>query len=142
MDVFNNILLWLHLAALSAGGAAAFGMPVVGARIKTADEQTRPLLFSIAGGLSKVSRAALGVLIVTGPLMIWLKFGGMSGISWWFNLKMVLLVLLLGGVIYAGRLLKRMEAGDFGVGKRMPMVGAFNMVMLLGIVLSAVFAFN
>lgn len=94
MDVFNNILLWLHLAALSAGGAAAFGIPVVGARIKTADAQTRPLLFSITEGLrlNIVSHGGVAVLIITGLLMVWLKFGGFVGFSWWFSLKMVLVL--------------------------------------------------
>jgi len=102
----------------------------------------RPLLFSIAEQLSTIARAALAVLIVTGPLLIWLKFGGMAGFTWWFSLKMLLVIILLGSVIFAGILMKRVKGGDRSAAGMLPRLGALNMVLLLGIVLSAVFAFN
>ena len=142
MDILVNLLFWLHLTALAAAGAATFGLPVVGSKMAAATPETRPLLFSIAGQLSMVSRAALGVLIITGPLMVWLKFGGMGGFTWWFTLKMVLVVVLLVSVIFGGILMKRAQGGDREAAGMLPRLGAFNMVLLLGIVLSAVFTFN
>jgi putative membrane protein len=142
MEIINNLLLWLHLTALAAGAVPAFGMPVVGSKMRAATPETRAVLFSIAHGLSSVGRGAFAVLLVTGPLLVWLKFGGVSGLSWWFSLKMLLVLILLIGVIYSGMLLKRAEGGDAGAARLMPRLGGGLMVVYLGVVLSAVFAFN
>ena len=141
MDVLNNILFWIHLVALSLGGVASFGIPVVGRMMPTATNETRPVLFKIANGLSMVGRAGLGLLIVTGPLLVWLKFGG-TGFNAWFWAKMVLVLLLLITVIYAGINGKAAEGGDMAAAKRSPLIGMVAIVLLLGVVLCAVFAFN
>ena len=142
MDIIVNLLFWLHLVALAMAGAATFGLPVVGSKMATATAETRPLLFTIAEQLSTIARAALGVLIVTGPLLIWLKFGGMAGFTWWFSLKMLLVLILLGSVIFAGILMKRVKGGDRAAAGMLPRLGMLNMALVLGIVLCAVFAFN
>jgi uncharacterized membrane protein len=142
MGILTNILFWIHLSALSLGGAATFGIPVVGRLMPTATNDTRPLLFKVAKGLSTVSRAGLGLLIITGPLMVWLKFGGTEGFTAWFWAKMVLVVLLLVAVIYAGINANAAERGDMAAAKRAPMIGTVAMLLLLGVVLCAVFAFN
>ena len=142
MEILVNLLFWLHLTALAAGAVPAFGMPVVGSKMGAATPETRAVLFSIAHGLSTIGRAAFGVLLVTGPLLIWLKFDGVSGLSWWFSLKMLLVLVLLVGVIYSGLLLKRAEAGDAGAARMLPRLGGGLMVVYLGVILSAVFAFN
>jgi putative membrane protein len=142
MDILNNILFWIHLSALALGGAGAFALPVVGAQMRGATAETRPVLFKIAHGISRVSRAGLGLLIITGPLMVWLKFGGTSGFTGWFWAKMVLVVLLLIAVIYAGINANAAEKGDMEAAKRAPMIGMAAMLLLLGIILCAVFAFN
>lgn len=142
MDVLNNILFWIHLVSLSLGGVGAFGLPVVGRMMATATAETRPTLFKVAHGLSSVSRAGLGGLIITGPLLVWLKFGGTAGFTTWFWAKMVLVVLLIVVVVWAGINAKRAEGGDMAAAKRAPMIGGLAMLLLLGVVLSAVFAFN
>jgi protoporphyrinogen IX oxidase len=142
MNVVINLLFWIHLVGLALGGAAAFGIPVVGSRMPTASAEARPVLFSIADMLSKVGRVAIGLLIVTGPLIAWLKFGGFGGFTAWFWIKMVLVVLLLVGVIYAGINGKRAERGDMAAAQRAPMIGAATAGTFILIILSAVFAFN
>ena len=93
MDVVIGLLIWIHFLALAAGGAAAFGMPVVGSRMPTATAETRPTLFAIMKGISTVGRAAIGTLVVTGPLIVWLKYGGFGTMPIWFWVKMVLVLL-------------------------------------------------
>ena len=142
MDIVNNLLFWLHLVALALGGVAAFGIPVVGSRMASVDVVSRPLLFSIVEGLSTVGRVGFGILIVTGPLLIWLKYGGMAGFTIWFTLKMVFVIILLVSVIASGVLGKRAQHGDMSVLPWLPRLGILNVVALLAIVLCAVFAFN
>ena len=81
MDVVNTVLLWLHLLGLAIGGAAAFGIPVVGSRMASVAPEMRPTLLGLTEGLSKVGRGGLGLLIITGPLMIWLKYNGGADVS-------------------------------------------------------------
>ena len=142
MEVVNNILFWIHLVSLALGGAAAFGLPVVGAQMPTATPETRPTLFKVAHGLSNLGRVGLGGLIVSGPLLVWLKFGGTAGFSYWFWAKMVFVVLLLITVIYAGINAERAEKGDRASAMRAPMIGMTALVLLILVILCAVFNFN
>ena len=142
MDVFNNILFWIHLTSLGLGGAAAFGLAVVGSKMPTATAETRPLLFSIAHGLSRVGQVGIGLLIVTGPLLFWLKYSFTAPSMTWFGIKMALVVLLLVLVIYAGINTNRAEKGDRDAAKRSPTIGMAAMLTFVAIILTAVFAFE
>jgi len=142
MDIVNNLLFWVHLMALALGGAASFGIPVVGSRMPTAAPEVRPTLLAIMHGLSRVGRAGIGTLLVTGLLLVWLKYGGVDKVNVWFWVKMVLVAGLLAGIIYGGILLKRTMSGDTTSARQSPRVGMVNTLLLLGIVLSAVFAFE
>jgi uncharacterized membrane protein len=142
MDVLNDILFWIHLVGLGLGGAAAFGLPVVGSRMKTATAETRPLLFSLLEGLSKVGRVGFGLLIITGPLLVWLKFGGVGGFTVWFWVKMVLVLVLLGLVIYAGINGKKAEAGDREAAMRAPKIGMVATATYVLVIGSAVLTFG
>jgi protoporphyrinogen IX oxidase len=142
MDIINNLLFWLHLVGLGLGAVASFGLPVVGRQMPTATPETRPTLFKVAEGMSMLGRAGFATLIVTGPLLVWLKFGGTAGFTAWFWAKMVLVVLLLIVVIYAGINAKRAEGGDRAAGMRQGQIGMAALVLYLGVVLCAVFAFN
>jgi protoporphyrinogen IX oxidase len=141
MELVNNILFWIHLTSLALGGAAAFGIPVVASRMPKVAAEVRPTLMQIIKGISTVGRVGLGLLIVTGPLMVWLKYGGFGGFGTWFWVKMALIVVLLAGVIYSGILGKRADAG----GPPSPMmarIGMINTIVLVAIVFSAVMAFE
>ena len=142
MDILIDVLFWIHLVALGLGGAAAFGLPVVGSKMMAATPETRPLLFSLLDRLSKVGRAGFGLLIVTGPLLAWLKFGGFGGFNTWFWVKMVLVVLLLGAVIYAGINGKKAEAGDRAAAMRAPKIGMTATALYVLVIGCAVLAFG
>lgn len=141
MDFVIAVLIWIHFMALALGGAATFGIPVVGGKMAGASPESRSLLLSIMKGLSSLGRAGIGALIVTGPLIVWLKYGD-AGFNVWFWVKMVLVVALLAGVIYAGINLKRSMSGDQAAGRRGPQLGMINTVLFLATVATAILAFN
>ena len=141
MDIVISLLIWIHLMALAAGGTAAFGMPVVGRRMASASPEARATLQGVMKGISTVSRAALGTLLVTGPLIVWLKYGGFGRLDVWFWIKMVLVAGLLVSVIASGVMMKRAAAGDASAAALGPRLGMLNTLLLFGIVLAAVFAF-
>ncbi|MEO8756436.1 MAG: hypothetical protein ABI398_01610 [Devosia sp.] len=142
MDLVNSLLVWLHFVGLGLGAVASFGLPVVGAQMRTATAETRPILFKVVNGLSTLGRAGFGVLVVTGPMLFWLKWNATTPAMGWFAAKMVFVLLLLGVVIYAGINGKRAQGGDMAAGKRQPMIGMAALVLFLGVLLCAVFAFN
>lgn len=141
MEVLNEILIWIHIASLGLGGAAVFGLPVVRSKMAAATPETRQQLFSIANGLSTLGRAGLGLLIVTGPLLYWLKFNGAAP-NVWFTVKLVLVAILIGVVIYAGINGKRAQAGDMAAAQRAPAIGIASMVLYLAVIATAVAAFD
>jgi uncharacterized membrane protein len=142
MDILNQILLWLHLTALALGGVASFGIPVVGSKMPTATAETRPMLFSVMKGLSRVAQVVLGLLLITGPILFWLKWSFTAPSMTWFGIKMLLVVILIGGVIFSGVNGRRIEAGNREAAALQPRVGMAMMLVLLGVILTAVFAFE
>jgi len=137
------ILFWIHMTSLAAGGVAAFGIPIVGSRMASATPETRPTLFHLAETFSNVGRGAIGLLIITGPIMYWLAWanGGPPNMTA-FIAKMVFVVLLLITVIYAGINAKRAQGGDMAAAKRAPMLGATAAILFSLVILSAALAFK
>lgn len=142
MDVLINILFWIHLLALAAGGVAVFGIPIVGSRMASAPPEARPVLGSVVDMFSRLGRGAFGALIITGPLVLWLKYDGTGGMTGWFWLKMLFVLALLGLIIWSGLNRKRLLAGDAAAIQLAPRLGMASMIVYLLLILSAVFAFN
>jgi uncharacterized membrane protein len=142
MDVLVELLFWIHLVALALGGVAVFGIPFVGRRMGASPPEQRPALMALIEQMSKVGRAAFGVLIVTGPLILWLRYGWAPPNATWFGLKMLFVLILLGVMIYAGINNKRAAAGDVAAARRAPMIGMAGIVTYALLILCAVFAFG
>ena len=134
MDIVFNILLFIHLVSLVIGAATNVAMPLIAGQMARAAPETRAALGTIARRLSFNSRAALAVLVLSGIALLQVRYGGVEGQSAWFWAKMALVVLVIGLVV-AGALIPP--------GRINPRIyGALTRVVLLGIVLCAVFAFN
>lgn len=142
MEILNPILFWLHLIALTLGGAAAFGIPAVGSRLAGATAESRPLLFGAIHTLSNLGKVAMAVLLITGPLMVWLKFGGTGGLSHWFWVKMALVVAMLVAIVIAGRATDKAQAGDVAALGRSKLAGQIASGCMVLVVLTAVITFG
>jgi protoporphyrinogen IX oxidase len=141
MEYLNPFLFWVHLLALAISGAAVFGIPLVGARIATATPEMRPTLFGIANQLSSLGRVALVLLLASGPLLFWLKWGWIAP-SWWFWLKMALVLALVVLVAYSGVNAKRAQGGDMAAAKRAPQLSMIGVALYLMVIASAVLTFS
>jgi putative membrane protein len=142
MGLTYQLLFWVHMVALAAAGVPAFGMMVLGSQMPSATAETRPLLFKLMERFSMVGRGAIVLLLISGPLMFWLGWGGHAANETSFVLKMILVVVLLALVIFAGINGKRAEHGDREAAKRGPMLGAGTAVTFLLIMLTAAIAFK
>lgn len=141
MDITFDILFWIHMVSLGLGGAAAFGIPIVGSRIGPAAPEVRPTLFHVAEMLSNVGRVAIVLLLITGPWMFYLKFNWTAPNNW-FWAKMVFLVILLVFVVWGGINAKQAMAGNLQAAKRAPLIGLGSALSFICVMGAAAFAFQ
>ena len=52
--------------------------------MQSAAPEARPVLGGIVQTLGRSAQIAFAVLIISGPLMVWLRYGGVEGLSNWF----------------------------------------------------------
>lgn len=142
MEILNDILFWIHLVALAIGGSASFGLFVMRPFMRGATAETRPTLFQIGAALSRNGMIALALLLVTGPLLVWLKYGGLGGVSVWFWVKMALILVQVAAIAVAGRARRRIQAGDMSAAPTLTMASNVSIGAFILVILSAVIAFN
>lgn len=142
MDVVINLLIWAHILAFVAGGSNSVVGPVIGMRLANATPDARAGYYGVMDALSQVGKVAMVVLLVSGPLILWLKYGGIGGASIWFWVKMVLVAVMLVAIIYGGINEKRSRTGDVEAGKRAGVAHQITGLAFAGVILAAVFAFN
>lgn len=141
MTILGLLLLVVHIVAFVAGGANSVVMPVIGARMAGATPDTRNALVGIAETLAKIGKYAMVTLLVTGLLVLWLKWNWVIP-SPWFWAKMGFIVLMIVFISLNEMNAKAARAGDQAAAKRSAMFGQLTAVSFLGVILSAVLAFN
>lgn len=142
MDIVINLLIWAHIAAVVAGGSNTVVGPVIAARLTGATPDARAGYYGVMDALSQVGKVAMVVLLVSGPAILWFKYGGIGGASPWFWAKMALVAVMLFAIIYDGINEKRSRDGDVTAGKRADVAHKITGLAFAGVLLSAVFAFN
>ncbi|MBJ3783835.1 hypothetical protein [Devosia sediminis] len=142
MDVVINLLIFVHIVAFVAGGSNSVVGPVIGSRMATATPELRAGYFGVTTALGQVGKAAMATLLITGPLILFLKYGGLDGASVWFWAKMALVVVMLTSIIYGGIQSKKSFAGDVAAGQRAGLAHRVTGLAFLGVLLTAVLAFN
>ena len=142
MHILTNTLLWLHFIGicLAVGGGVALSQ--VGPRLVAAPINARAELWAFETFFGRIGAAGVAILLATGPLMLWLKFGGPAGLSLWFWAKMALVgiaVVAVGLHEWAGARSKR---GDQGVVPLMFLAGRLAGLAIVPAMLCAVVTFN
>lgn len=82
------------------------------------------------------------VLLVSGPVLLFSRYGGFDGVNHWFWAKMGLVVLLAAGVVTSAVSARKMRAGDAAATRRVRIGRIVSVVSLFGIVVLAVLAFG
>ena len=141
MDTIT-LLLWIHIVAVVAGGSNAVVMPIIGAMLPTVDEVTRANLFKIGFEMAVVGKVAAAALLISGPLLLWLKYGGLQGATPWFWMKMALIVVMFAAIVFEETNFRRSASGDQVSTRRSKVGGIIATVAFLGVLLAAVLAFN
>ena len=136
------ILFFIHIAAFIAGGANSVIMPIMGPKIATATPDGRAQLFDIIDKLAKVGKFAMGTLLVSGVLTLWLKWNWSPPSPVWFWIKMAAIVAMIFCIVQNERNSKLARAGDRDAAKRSQMFGQLTGAAFAVVILAAVLAFN
>lgn len=138
-----TFLLWLHFMGLAVAFAGGIGAAQIGPKLATAPEQERQLLGRLMRTFGVLNAAGFLLLLISGPLLIWLKFGGFASMPTpWFHVKMTLVVLIIisvGGQQVASR---RYRKGDATALRSMIIFGRSTGILAVLTVLAAVLAFQ
>lgn len=141
MYVVALLIFFIHIVAFIAGGANLVLMPIVGSRLASATPEQRGLMFEIVEGFAKVGKYALGTLLVTGILTLWLKWNWQVP-NFWFWIKMLGIVAMIVCISLNEVNRKKAGQGDMAAAKQAKMFGQLTGISFLVVVFSAVFAFN
>ena len=142
MDIVINLLIWVHIIAFVVGGSNSVVGPIIGARMASATPDARAGYVGVMQAMSQAGKVAMGALLITGPLILWLRYGGLAGASIWFWIKMAMVVVMLAAIIYGGINFKKSLGGDVEAGRRAGVAHRITGLAFLGVLLSAVFAFS
>lgn len=141
MYVLGLILFIIHIAAFIAGGANSVIMPIVGPRLATATPEVRGQLMGIVEGVAKVGKYAMATLLISGVLVLWLKWDWVIPNNW-FWAKMAFIVVMIVFIALNEMNARKAKQGDREAAGRSKMFGQLTGLAFLGVLVSAVFAFN
>jgi len=139
MYVANNLILWAHFVGIGFAVGCGIALSATGPKLATPQSEQFWPLFRF---FSRMAMTGVLILLVTGPLLIWLKFGGTSAFTGWFWAKMnfVGLAVLGAGLHEWARTRFRRNYPDavtfMMIGGRLAAIG------IIGAIFCAVFAFN
>ena len=136
--IIGLLLFFIHIVAFIAGGANSVVMPIIGSKMATATPEVRASLMGVAMSLATVGKVAMGTLLVTGVLVLWLKWNWVVPNAW-FWVKMAGIVLMIVFITLNERAQK---AGGPDAPRRSKMFGQLTALSFALVIFSAVFAFN
>lgn len=141
----NTTLLVLHLLGFGAGFAMSAGNNIAMMLAARAPAEEAAGLRRFSPVMLNVGGTGLVVLWITGPILLWTKYGGASGIAllpwaFWAKIACVVLLTVLFGLIHMT--LAKIKRGDTALAARIPLYARTGAAILLLIVIFAVLAFN
>ena len=137
----NEILLILHFFGLGAGFAASIGNFTVMQLIQ-ASPGDAPVLSKVPPVLARAGQVGLGLLWLTGLILVWTKYGGPGNLDWAFWIKIACVVALTAIAVYLDLTIKKVRAGDTAAAAQLPIFGRVAAGLLALIVIFAVLAFH
>jgi len=139
----HGLLLFLHFIGLALG----IGVPIANFAIQRVAADSAPeaaaVLRSIPPRLTPFSWTGLGLLLVTGVLLLLVPGMGRFAFSqFWFWLKLLDVAALVGVVYLMWQTMQQVRAGDMAAAARMRMLGPAALGLGLLAVLFAVITFH
>jgi uncharacterized membrane protein len=137
-----NILLIIHLAGLIMGFVGGRTHGEVVNRLRTAGPEATKMLWELEKKSSWTAFIGTGLLIVSGALLLWLKYNGLEGQSLLFWLKIALVVVVTWAEIARHFAALRWRDGDETQAYWAAAWGKISGISAVAVVIVAVFNFN
>ena len=134
-------LKWLHLASLIVllGMSISYGIVVRVAA--SAEGSVSEALWKICDQFEKPIQISSILVLVSGPLLLWLKYGT-AGLTVMFWIKMALVAALLVNVVIGLGAVKKLRGGAMDAMDAMKRFSTLEIVISFAVVMAAVFTFN
>lgn len=139
----NEFLLILHLFGFGAAFASFFGSFFVSTAMNAAPAGDAPALARMRPYFAGFGHAGIVILVITGPLLLWLKWGNSPPYPTMFGLKMLFVVLMLvvtGIMAFSARKARRDK--DMVAAGRIPIYNRLATTCFLLALVFAVLAFG
>jgi hypothetical protein len=140
-DAMNQILLILHLFGFGAAITSSIGNTTIMMMLRSSPGDA-PILTKVSPRLARVGQVGLGLLWLTGLIMVWSVFGGPQNLPVLFWWKFACVVAVTVVVALLGVTMKQIQAGNRGLAARLPLYGGIAGVLMILIVIFAVYTFD
>jgi hypothetical protein len=142
MYVFGNLLFWVHFMGLGMALGCGIALSATGPRLLAGATGEREQAWQLFKAFSRTVGTGLLLLLITGPLMIWIKFGGTSAFNGWFWTKMGFVGLAVAGMGLHEWARARFGRGDQSTVGFMALGGRLAAFGMVAAIFCAVFAFS
>lgn len=138
----NQILIFLHFFGLMLGAAGGFASGLIMRRAAgMTPEGARPLR-ELGPMLANVSAVGLGLMWLSGLVLVWSRWNGPGSLPGLFWIKFVFVLSLTAAAVVVHLTYGEIRRGNRAVAARLPRLGPVAGVSSLLAVLFAVFAFS
>lgn len=136
-----DLLLALHFLGLFMGGAAALGLPVLGATIQATKVDHRPSVGKAARPLRLIGQSGVELLIVTGLILVFTD-GSANSLPLLFWIKILFVAALVVSIYLATQAGARAATGDADASRQARLLGKVNIALVVAIVVTAALVFH
>lgn len=138
----HDVLLILHFIGLMLGAGGGFGNMIVARTALAAPPEQAMTLRQLGPKLSRLSSIGLALMLATGIALVFVSYGGFSGLPALFWVKLVFVTTLTAAAIAVELTYPQVKAGNLKAAKRLPVLGPVSGVSSLLAVIFAVLAFH
>jgi uncharacterized membrane protein len=138
----NQALLFFHLFGLMLGAAGGMSSGIIMRRAASATPEAARTLRELGPMLARVSAAGVGLLWVTGLVLVWSRWGGPGNLPPLFWVKLVFVLTLTATVAGTGMAYAAVRGGNPAAAARLSKLGPISGISAILAVLFAVCAFS
>jgi hypothetical protein len=138
----NQALLFLHFVGLMAGAAGGLASGVIMRRALSMPAGEAQVVRGLGPLLANVAAIGVGLLWVTGLIMVWSKWDGLASLPTLFWVKAIFIATLTAFTILTHMAYAEIRKGNTAAAARLPRIGPASGVSAFLAVLFAVIAFS
>lgn len=138
----TDILLALHFLGLMMGAGGGFGSMLTMRTAAKQPPEAAAILRTLGPSFARFSALGLVLMLLTGFALVWTGYGGFTGMSAMFWVKMLFVATLTIAAIGTELAYASIKRGNAAAAARLPILGPMAGISSLLAVLFAVLAFH